>query len=195
MKKLILSLMLLAGLGSLAQAQNQGTCCSKDAKKGMCCGVSNITPEQQKQMDALKANHQKEMMDLKNQLKEKEAHYVSVTTGSNINEKEAEKTLEEMSTIRLAMAKKKLAHQMAIRKILTDEQKIEFDKHQAKIGAGEGCMGNHQGQCKHDGKAGNAGCKAHGNDQGNAAGKGCGKGNGAHGQGSGCCSGKASSTK
>lgn len=198
MKKFILSLMLLAGLGVATQAQTQGSCCSKDAKKGSCCGVSNITPEQQKQMDALKANHQKEMLELKNQLKEKEAHYVTVTTGNSINEKDAEKTLEEISTIRLTMAKKKLAHQMAVRKILTDEQKIEFDKHQAKMASGEGCMGGqHDGKCNHDGKTGDAGCKGHGDGkmQGNTTGQGCEKGNGTHGQGAGCCSGKTGSTK
>lgn len=195
MKKLIFSVMLLSIFGLGLQAQEKSSCCSKDAKAGACCGISNITPEQQKQMDALKANHQKEMMDLKNQLKEKEAHYVTVTTGSAINEKDAEKTLDEMSVIHLSMAKKKLAHQMAVRKILTEEQKVEFDKHHAKMGAHghDGCMGGqHQGdgkKCNHDGKEGSQGCK--GQMQGKS-GSCSGSGSGPHGNGAGCCKGSSS---
>jgi Spy/CpxP family protein refolding chaperone len=128
------------------------------------CMIPGITDDQQKKIDALKITHQKQMLDIRNQILEKEARFMTITTGDKINKDEALKIIDEISTLKTVREKAKLEHRLAIRSLLNDEQKLWFDMRQ-------------QGkEMKHGGKGGHGGM-GHGNGQGQGYGRGNGQGN------------------
>lgn len=142
---------------------------SQGLNKEHKCMIPGLTEDQQKKIDALKVNHQKQMLDLKNQIREKEARLITLTTGDKINKDEAFKIIDEISVLKATREKAKLDHRLAIRSLLTDEQKLWFDMHQEGKGMKHGGMGMHNGM-----------------GSGNCQGQGQGHGNG-QGNGQGCC--------
>ena len=170
-----------------AQGPGSGQCQGKMEKgEGMkechpqgCCGISDLTAEQQKQIDALKLNLMKECINIKNQIEEKKAHLITVSSGDNVDMTAVNKTIDELFALKAELVKKHETFKQEVRKLLTADQKVIFDLNQAKHkGKGlEGCKGK-GGKC-HEGQKcekGESGC--HKGD----GGSGCQKGDG----GSGC---------
>lgn len=161
---------------------------------GQGCGagkfdfIPGLTKEQSDKIDKLYLDLMKECTGLNNQINEKKAHLITVTTGDKADVNEAGKTIDEMFALKAEAAKKKVGFKMAVRGMLTDDQKVIFDmkvsnccqpgddnKDGAKCGQGDGkgCKGD--GKCgKGDGK----GCKGDGKcGKGAGDGKGCQGGN------------------
>lgn len=102
-----------------------------DHVRGM--GIKDLTEEQKQKMKSLRMTHQREMLQLKNQLNEKKAHLKTLETADNADINAINKTIEEMGSIKTDMLKKRAAHKQEVRKILTDEQRLKFDtKHSQK---------------------------------------------------------------
>lgn len=156
------------------QGQQQVT---PDNEKPGCCGIKDLTPDQEKQMKSLKQKMMKEMLPLKNQIAEKKAHLNTISTGDNVDMTAVNKTNDELFALKAEIVKKQNQFKQDVRKLLNDEQKLMFDMHQVKGGKGMGC-----GQDSDNGPA----C-GHGSDKGcgsvqNNGGAGCGMGQG-HGKG------------
>lgn len=143
---------------------------SQGLNKEHKCMIPGLTDDQQKKIDVLKIAHQKQMLDLKNQIREKEARLITITTGEKINKDEAYKVIDEISALKAAREKAKLDHRLAIRSLLNDEQKLWFDMHQEGKGMKHGGMGMHKGMGQGQGN-----CQGQG--QGNCQGQGKGQGN------------------
>lgn len=191
----LVAIFVLAGISSTAQNQQGQTkpCCPQGQQMhpGGGCGIPNLTDEQLKKMEPLRLDFQKKSMEIKNQIKVKEAQLVTVTTGDKINKDEAYKIIDEISVLKANLQKAKLDHRLAVRAILTPEQQLAFDMHGMKGGKkhGQGHMGSGKGQgC---GMGNGQGCGM-GQMQGNCGGQksgGCSGNGGQHGQGN-CSQGK-----
>jgi Spy/CpxP family protein refolding chaperone len=190
-KIIMILAVLIASFGTM-QVKAQGMC-EHHWKEGMHCGMgkgdnnmaflNDLTPEQQKQIDALKLNLIKERISVQNLIDEKKAHLKTISTGDNVDLVAVNKTIDELFVLKADMAKKHETFKQDVRKLLTAEQKVMFDIHAGK-GRGEG-----KGQgCGMKGM-GNGGCRM----EGNGPGMGMGMGNGEMkdckqmGPGSKCC--------
>ncbi|NPA44739.1 MAG: Spy/CpxP family protein refolding chaperone [Chlorobi bacterium] len=107
-------------------------------KKGMnkqnkFMNIPDLTDAQKTQIKEMRTANMKEITPLRNQLREKQAHLQTISTGDNVNKQEVDKTLEEISDIKLQIAKKRESFRQDVRSILTDEQKVYFDANYNKM--------------------------------------------------------------
>lgn len=160
-----------------AQTKNPApaTTQTEQVQQDKCCMMDDLTADQKKQIDALKATWMKEKMGLQNQIAEKKAHLKTLMMLDEPVMADINKTIDETYALKAEMAKKHAAHVQAVRKILTPEQRLKFDMHHKDMD-GEGCG---KGQGMGHGK----GCQ-----QGGGQGMGCQQGGG---QGMGCSQQKA----
>jgi Spy/CpxP family protein refolding chaperone len=196
----LLAASMIGGMSISASAQEK-SCCNKDGQQqptcqqgGKGCKIPDLTADQQKQIDALKATMMKDRLQLTAQIQEKKAHLKTLTITDQPDMAAINKTVDELYALKAELAKKKEAHIQDVRKILTPEQRLQFDMMHAKMdcdGKGkcgdgaQGC-GPQSGQgCQNQG----AGCQNQG--QGcQKQGQGCqnqqGGGQGCQKQGQGC---------
>ena len=106
--------------------------CNKDGKKESCCGIKGLSDEQKQKIEKLKTSHQKEMLQLKNQVCEKKSHLKTLETADNADLSAINKTIDEILVVKAQMMKKCAAHKQDIRKILTDDQRVKFDLKECK---------------------------------------------------------------
>lgn len=150
---LIASFIMFATTATYAQCQHQkqmesqqGQLQSAPEHTGPgCCGIKDITADQQKQMEAVHQKMVKEVLPIKNQIAEKKAHLVTVSTGDNVDMVAVNKTIDEIYALKAELAKKEEALKQEVRKLLTDEQKLQFDMKNAK-GKGMKCGMGSQGK-------------------------------------------------
>lgn len=100
-------------------------------------GIKGLTEDQKQKIDKMKTPHQKEMMQIKNLIGEKKAHLKTLETADNADLNAINKTIEEMGVLKTDMMKKKAAHKQEIRKILNDEQRLQFDLKHSREGKGD----------------------------------------------------------
>ncbi len=145
----------------------------KEGHKAGCCGISDLTPEQQKQIDALKLNLMKESMTIKNLIEEKKAHLITVSSGDNVDLTAVNKTVDELFALKADLVKKHEAFKQDVRKLLTADQKVVFDLNQANH-KGKGPKG-HKGMSGKGSKGmkceGNSGCQKGSGENSNCKGK------------------------
>ncbi len=165
--------------------------------EGMCKGdknmafITDLTEDQQKQIDALKLNIIKESISIKNLIGEKQAHLKTISTGDNVDMAAVNKTIDELFALKADLHKKHITFQQDVRKLLTADQKVMFDIHAGKCkgqGMGQGCQMNGKGKsdCK---SGGYSSCPGKGNcdmKYCNKSGSGNGSCKGQNGQGQGC---------
>ncbi len=106
----------------------------------------DLTAEQQEQIDQLYLENQKEMLPLKNELREKKARLRTLNTSANYDKNAVNSLIDEIGELRTNMTKKRTAHRQEIRSLLTDEQRIIFDTRQNRKGGRAG-MGMRGGNC------------------------------------------------
>ena len=142
-------------------------------KEGKAMGfLTDLTADQQKQIDALKLNLIKETINLKNQIEEKKAHITTISNGDNVDLAAVNKTFDELFALKAEIAKKHLAFQQEVRKLLTPEQKIKFDIHISKaVGHGKGSGDGDEKKCHKSGNGSKKGCQGQGQMDG--TGKNC----------------------
>ncbi len=184
------------------QASTSASAAENQDVKPVCMnkhGMMNLTPEQEKQIDAIHQKQMKEVLPLKNLIAEKKAHLVTISTGDNVDLVAVNKTIDELYALKADIAKKRAAMKQEVRKLLNDEQKLLFDMKHAK-NKGNGCdsgknmscgMGQHSGACcgMNKGMGGNGCCM--GQKSENGCGIHQGQGNGCQQQGQGSCKDKA----
>ena len=106
---------------------------SVDNKQGHGQGnIPGMTDEQKTKMKEIRTASMKEILPLKNELREKEAHLQTISTGNNVDLNLINKTIDEIGLLKTTIAKKHAATRYSIRLILNDEQKVYFDSHFAK---------------------------------------------------------------
>jgi len=94
----------------------------------------NLTEVQQEQVDALKFNHQKEMIDLKANLEKKEIEMAELKNKSNYTREEFLNKVNEIISARNEIALSLANHQMDVYQLLDDNQKKEWNKFSGEFG-------------------------------------------------------------
>ena len=112
------------------------------------CNIPNLTEEQETKIEKLRTAHMQEMLSQKTQLEEKKAHKKSLMVAKEIDLKAINKTIDEMSAIRVNMQKMKAKHHKAVRSLLTDEQKVFFDNHYLNKRSNNRAYGRRRGGMK-----------------------------------------------
>jgi Spy/CpxP family protein refolding chaperone len=118
-------------------------------------GIPNLTDEQQKKIETLKLSHQKEMTGYRNDMAIREAELRKYRSADKPDMVLINKTIDEIGRLYTEMQKKRVSHEMAVRNLLTDEQKIAFDAHRT-------FRGYHQGRgMRNGGGLPHGGCMQH----------------------------------
>ena len=148
MKKSLISLMSLAiALPMLAQPGSGGQSYQKE--KGAMREQLNLTEAQESQMQELRFAHEKDMINLKAKLQVEKLELRKLKQADEPNKKKVYAQIEKVGAARVAMDKAQFDHQLAVGKILTDEQYKIFLKMMAKKGRG---MDGHRGKSHKQGK-------------------------------------------
>jgi len=104
--------------------------------------VMNLTEKQQEAFKNLRLEKLKTVNPLKNKLNELRAKKHSLMSAEKINSKEVNKIIDSMSNIKEKIAKANIKQKIEMRKLLTEEQKMMFDRkmHSKKM-QGRRCHG------------------------------------------------------
>ena len=89
---------------------------------------NKLTDDQQKQMAELKIKFQEETGNIRNLIGEKQAHLKTLIDTDNRDMKDLDKTVDELSALKGQLILKGIAHRDAVKKILTPEQMIIWEK-------------------------------------------------------------------
>ncbi len=115
-------------LVSLVQAQQPGPPPFAPQKPGMpMMRLLNLTAEQQSQISDLRLQLQKEMLPLRSELMTKRNELKLLMTAEKPDMGKINRKIEEISKIRTEIQKKRVAHRLKIRSLLTEEQRKIFD--------------------------------------------------------------------
>ncbi len=133
--------------GDHEKMMNKG--CAMEQGCMMLKNIPNLSEEQKAKLEKLHAEHQK-MMEAAKADMEKLAGEMKGLMKDPVDIKKAEAKIDELAKFHADMQKKCLAHRLAVRALLTDEQKAKL----GEMGCGMGCgmMMHGQGGCKMGGE-------------------------------------------
>jgi len=126
-----------------------------------------FTEQQQEKMQEIRSSFDEERVELVNRMKVMHLEMRDLVTGDNPDFGKLERMIDDISSQRAEMMKMRIRQHVAVRKILTDDQKVLFDQ-----GFG---MQMGQGMCGHPGAMGG---KPGGGMMGGRRGMNCGPGGG-----------------
>jgi Spy/CpxP family protein refolding chaperone len=92
-------------------------------------GMLNLTDEQRTKVEDLMTQHQREAIPVHAQLQKLQADLKLEITADKYDAGKVKGILSEVSKLTSDMASKRIAHQRAIRDLLTPEQRKQFDRH------------------------------------------------------------------
>ncbi len=124
----------------MGHGKDNGNC-----DKGICANIPDLTSNQEAQMEKLKVVQMRKMLNYCNQIDEMRARLQTIRTGDNVDMKAINKIIDEMSVIRVNKQKDKEQHLQDVRNLLTDTQKVYFDKNLTNKGCGHKGMGCEKG--------------------------------------------------
>ena len=101
----------------------------------------NLTDEQEKTMEDMRIKHQKELIPLQSQVKSKRLDFKQEMNADNPNQAKLESLVEDMGNIRTEIQKKRVAHRLAMRNILTKEQREIMDNNRRGFRGKRGMRG------------------------------------------------------
>ena len=91
-------------------------------------GIPDLTDAQE---EAIKAKHlelEKALTPLKSEIKVKDAELKQLLVSGNPGQREIDRMIDEISALRVQMQKLQIRHHLDIRGLLTEEQRVVFDK-------------------------------------------------------------------
>jgi Spy/CpxP family protein refolding chaperone len=142
----------------------KGKGCMMKAEGGcmMLKAITDLSAEQKAKLEKLQAEHMKLMAAAKTDM-EKLAGDLQGLMKDPVDLKKAEAKIDEIAKMRADMQKKCLAHRLAVRALLTAEQKAKLGEMGCGMMGGMGCGMMHQGCTAGAEKtAGNCGMMKHG---------------------------------
>jgi Spy/CpxP family protein refolding chaperone len=133
----------------------------KGCQMGQGCmmlkNIPNLSEEQKVKLEKLHAEHQKMMSAAKPDM-EKQAQAMMVLMKDPVDVKKIEAKIDEAAKMRTGMMKQCLAHRLAVRALLSDEQKAKLGDMGCMGGMGCGMKMHGQGCCKMGGEKMRSGC-------------------------------------
>jgi len=138
----------------------------QDCMAGQGCmmlkNIPNLSDEQKGKLEKLHAEHQKLMVAAKADMEKLHAEMQGLMKDP-VDAKKAEAMIDKAMQMKAAMMKKGLAHRLAVRALLTDEQKAKLGDMGCGMGCGMGSGMMHGKGCMMGGKHMDAkGCKMEG---------------------------------
>lgn len=110
------------------------------------CAYLDLTEAQQTQIKDLRLALTERNLPLRNQLGEMRAKMQTLRTGDNQDLKAISNLIDEMSKVQSQIRKNAAANHIAVRVLLSDDQKVMFDVHQRIQGnRSKGMRGNGAG--------------------------------------------------
>lgn len=100
-----------------------------------------LTEKQKEQVQTIHLNGQKAMLPLRNQIREKNARLLSLTTGDEFDETAVNTLITEISDLHASMMTMRISHRQEIRSLLTEEQQVKFDTFHLNMKNRSGRMG------------------------------------------------------
>jgi len=139
----LLAIVVVMSLISIGFAQRHGM--GRGPGAGMCAMLPDLTDGQKAKIEEIWLAHQKEIQPHQLQMQKMriELHELMIVEKPDL--KKIHTKQEEMSKARLEMQKKGVAHRLAVRELLTEKQRIIFDKHPMGAGRGAGFHKGHRG--------------------------------------------------
>jgi len=101
------------------------------------CGLK-LTEEQQKKMDVLEMETEKALLSVRAQIGVKDAELKQLMLADKADPTAVEKKVEEIGALRTQMEKKRVLQRIAVRGLLTPEQRVDFDRQTLRHGHGPG---------------------------------------------------------
>ena len=142
MKKqaLIISLVVLGALTTMAQPPRDGRPPQNErgTKMDKMTTRLELSEDQQVQLEQAMIAHHKAVKPLRNQLEEKRAALKTLSSAEKVDQEKLNTSIDEIGDLQTAMLKAKVNHQIAMRAMLTDKQKMLFDQMQEQKKHGKG---------------------------------------------------------
>jgi len=147
----ILAIVLLVGMSLSASAQrgqrfnqagqgygyqNAGQGFNQNRPFAGNCAYMQLSEEQQAQINDLRTALVEKNLPLRNDLGVMRAQMQALRTGNNQNLKDISNLIDDMSAVQAQIRKNAAEHRLAVRSLLTDDQKVIFDARQGNRGYG-----------------------------------------------------------
>tara|TARA_R110002096_G_scaffold97694_22_gene217880 strand:+ start:20071 stop:20583 length:513 start_codon:yes stop_codon:yes gene_type:complete len=118
--------------GNMKKQQNtQGKMLQKDNQNQRGAGpelrIPDLTEEQKTQIHQIRTSGQKAALPVKNQLREKKAKLITLTTADKYDSKAVNAVVDDISKLEKTMMLFQIEHKQQIRSLLTEEQRLVFD--------------------------------------------------------------------
>ena len=97
---------------------------------------ASLTDEQSKQIDKLRLDYKQKSYLLKAKIKQAKIELAMLITSNDPKQKDIDKKIDEILKLKGEKMRLKAAHKISVRKLLTDEQRVQFDLHVLKKAAG-----------------------------------------------------------
>lgn len=181
----ILAIVLLVGMSLSASAQrgqrgqgygyqNSGQGFNQNRQFAGNCAYMQLSEDQLAQVTKLQLALTENNLSLHNELDVMRAQMQALRTGDKQNLKDISNLIDDMSATQAQIRKNAAKHQLAVRALLTDDQKVMFDARQGNRGnrgnrSFGSCKGGmNKGNMSHRGNRGNSirGNRGGGNGQG-----------------------------
>jgi Spy/CpxP family protein refolding chaperone len=126
--KAVLLILLMSNSAIYAQKGNIGL-----QPAGSMADLPSLADEQKEKIKEMRTLHMKEMQSLRNEMNELKARYKTLSESSNPDISAINKNIDAQTDHLNKIMKSNAAHHQAVRKILTDEQKLVFDMRHERI--------------------------------------------------------------
>lgn len=133
-KSILLAAIILFAAFGMVNAQPEGM--GMKDMHGMMLEKLKLTDQQQEKLQDLMIQHQKDMVPKQADLKLAKLGLKEIMMKSDINENAALDQMDKISAIKAKIAKLRLQHKLATRKILTADQLKEFKQMHGMMGFG-----------------------------------------------------------
>ena len=100
--------------------------------------IPNLTDDQKQKIDQFDLTFAKNTLQTRNNIREKEAHLRTLVTQDNANVDEINKLIDDIGNLKTTIRKERVATDLKIRGLLTDDQKVIFDTHHGMMRPGSG---------------------------------------------------------
>ncbi len=128
MRRLILLMVIIAGTMLTTTAQPHGKRqMSNPNRNEMNCFIPNLTEDQQTQIETLRLEYMKQCNQYQAEIAEMQATKHKLMIADKPDQKSINALIDKISSKQAEMHKATVAHQIAVRNLLTDEQKVVFD--------------------------------------------------------------------
>ena len=97
---------------------------------------ATLTDEQEKQIARLKLDYKKKAMPLKGRIQQAKVELALLITTDKPNQNDINKKIDEITKLKAEKMRLKAAHKIEVRKVLNEEQRVQFDLRQLKKASG-----------------------------------------------------------